>query len=271
MRRAIDFSKRLFGYIRFQVSKRIPFRVKDFFYVLQNINTNSVDYVEIKHYFKEKHGLEIGGPSVLFRTELPIYRVITNMDNVNFARETLWESGLTEEKSFQYGTFHRKTGRQIICDATDLSEIPSLKYDFVISSNTLEHIANPIRALNEWQRIIKNKGFLLVVVPKKESNFDHKREIALFSHIIEDFNQNTNEDSLFHLEEILEKHDLDRDIPAGNSEDFRKRSENNYQNRSLHHHVFDNQVIKEMLTFAGFSVTKQFNTPTDYFTIGVKN
>jgi len=245
--------------------------VKDFFHVLRKININSLDYIDIKPYFEGKRGIEIGGPSVLFRTELPIYGLIKNMDNVNFAHETLWEKGLTEEKSFHFGNFRKKTGRQIICDATDLADIPSLEYDFLISSNTLEHIANPLRALSEWQRIIKNKGFVLVVVPKKESNFDHKREITLIRHVIDDFNQDTQEDSLFHLPEILKKHDLDRDIPAGNSEEFRKRSEDNHHNRSLHHHVFDNEVIKEMLTFVGLSVVKQFNTSTDYFTIGIKN
>ena len=49
-------------------------------------------------------------------------------------------------------------------DATDLNKIDDSKYDFVICSNVLEHIANPLKALNEFKRVLKN-GFIAIIVP----------------------------------------------------------------------------------------------------------
>ena len=31
-------------------------------------------------------------------------------------------------------------------------------YDVLLSSHTLEHIANPLRALSEWKRIVGDDG-----------------------------------------------------------------------------------------------------------------
>ena len=51
--------------------------------------------------------------------------------------------------------------------------------------------------------------------------FDHKRNISLFSIILKQYEKNVGEDDLSTLPEILEKHDLTRDLPAGNFEQFK--------------------------------------------------
>lgn len=40
------------------------------------------DFKNVKHYFKEKYGLEIGGPSVAFGKNryMPIYQIMKNLD-----------------------------------------------------------------------------------------------------------------------------------------------------------------------------------------------
>jgi len=123
-------------------------------------------------------GLEIGGPTKLFRRDLPIYRVVGALDGVNFASRTVWEGELAEGRTYRYGK--RGVGQQVIADATDLARIGDARYDFVLSSNNLEHIANPIKALHEWVRVLKGGGHLLLVLPRKESNFDHRRDVTSF-------------------------------------------------------------------------------------------
>ena len=45
-------------------------------------------------------------------------------------------------------------------DATDLPNFSNDEFDFIISSHTLEHLANPIKALKEWERVIKKGGYI---------------------------------------------------------------------------------------------------------------
>ena len=35
-------------------------------------------------------GLEIGGPTKLFRRDLPVYKVVAALDGVNFSHTTVW-------------------------------------------------------------------------------------------------------------------------------------------------------------------------------------
>lgn len=72
-------------------------------------------------------------------------------------------------------------------DATDLSGIDSNKYDFLISSNCLEHISNPIKAIKEWERVVKTGGHLLILVPNNKFGLDINRNITKFNHILNDF------------------------------------------------------------------------------------
>ena len=220
-------------------------------------------------FVEDKYGVEIGGPSTLFKTVLPLYQFVRGLDGVNFSTDTVWERRIKAGENFNY--CHNKRGRQIIADATDLSEIATARYDFLLSSNCLEHVANPIKALVEWRRVVKAGGGLILVVPNKEKNFDHRRPVTKFEHLLDDFTRDIGEDDLTHLDEILTFHDLRMDRPAGGLKHFRERSLNNFQNRTLHHHVFDVRLIEEMLDHVGFGILDVTTTRTDFFALATKN
>lgn len=215
-----------------------------------------------------KSGLEIGGPSTVFKRILPVYPCISSLDGVNFAHQTVWEGNISPETSFAY--YANKKGKQYINDATALSQIADKSYDFLLSSNCIEHIANPIRALLEWKRVLKSEGVLVLVVPNKESNFDHKRNFTSIEHLIEDYENQTQESDLTHLDEILENHDLNRDPRAGSLISFQDRSLNNYSNRTLHHHVFNIETLSKILIYSGFEVLTSTTTREDFFVLARK-
>lgn len=217
---------------------------------------------------ENRYGLEIGGPSNLFKTVLPLYPYVRELDGVNFATDTIWEGSIEAGNNFKY--YYKKSGHQFISDATDLSQIPSARYDFVLSSNCLEHVANPIKALKEWRRVIKDRGVMILVLPNKDSNFDHRRPITEFQHLLDDFANDTGEDDLTHLDEILALHDLAMDPPAGDLDNFKQRSLKNFHNRTLHHHVFDVELIAKMLSYTGFQVDDITSTHTDFFALARK-
>jgi SAM-dependent methyltransferase len=193
-------------------------------------------FARLREYFEGKCGLEIGGPSALFRSRslLPIYPIAGSCDNCNFASVTIWQE---QGKDFRYSG-HKPAGRQFICEATDLHDIGNSSYDFVMSSHVIEHSANPIKALKEWERVLRKNGVILVVCPDGRKTFDHRRPVTPTSHLVEDFDNNIDEHDLTHLSEIIDLHDLSLDIPAGTLEQFILRSQQNFENRCLHHHVF---------------------------------
>jgi SAM-dependent methyltransferase len=203
-----------------------------------------------------KTGFEIGGPSPIFaRTGLlPIYSIAGHLDNCDFSGSTVWRESITEGPSFRYNET-RPPGHQYLREATALSGISSSSYDFVLSSHTLEHTANPLLALHEWKRLLKNGGgIMILVVPHKDGTFDHRRPVTPFTHLVEDFERNVGEDDLTHLPEILQLHDLKMDPPAGSFENFKKRSENNFVNRCLHHHVFDTRLVVAVMDSVGLRI-----------------
>jgi len=216
----------------------------------------------------DKCGVEIGGPSLLFKTVLPLYQRVRGLDGVNFSADTIWEGRIRADAGYHY--YRNKRGRQFIADATDLPELATGRYDFLLSSNCLEHVANPLKALLEWQRVVKAGGALILVVPNKENNFDHRRPVTRFEHLLDDFTRGVGEDDTTHLDEILALHDLRRDLPAGGRRHFRKRSLKNFQNRTLHHHVFDVGVMEEMLECVGFGIVDVTTTRTDFFALAIK-
>ena len=188
---------------------------------------------------------------------------------MNFSSITAWEGEIRSGPTFNY--FKNRVGNQYILEATNLSTIESSKYDFLLSSNCLEHSANPIKAIIEWRRIMKPAAFFVLVLPNKKNNFDHRRPTTTFDHILNDYTNNINEGDLTHLKEIMDLHDLSMDSPAGSFEDFEKRSLDNNNNRMLHHHIFDLKLIGEILKYTNFKIIHTCEMVQNYYVLAQKN
>ena len=182
---------------------------------------------------------------------LPIYPLVGRVDNVNFRAETVWEGSIREGLTLPVRR-QSPPGYQYITEAAYLGRVPSATYDFLLSSHTIEHMANPLRALEEWQRVLKPGGILVVVIPHKDGTFDHRLPVTPLTHLVQDYLNQVGEDDLSHLEEILMYHDLSKDVPRGRSGELpgplgRQTS----RNRCLHQHVFDTYATIAMLDQAG--------------------
>lgn len=208
-------------------------------------------------------GVEIGGPSDIFQL---VYNSKCICDGVNYNIETVWG----DNSNAEYKWNNKVLGKQIIADATNLKPIKDEVYDFVLSSNNLEHIANPLKAVSEFVRILKKDKPLIILVPCKENSFDHKRENTTFDHLLDDYNKETLEDDLTHLPEILEKHDLMLDPLAGTLEEFTKRSIDNYKNRCLHHHVYSNELLECIANYFHMEIRENTVFSNNYYLVAIK-
>jgi SAM-dependent methyltransferase len=208
---------------------------------------------QVRSFVDGKKGLEIGGPSTAFQRwfkPLPIYHRVESLDNCDISRVTTWT---THADAYTFSP-HKPAGKNIFVDASDLSSIADHSYDFVLSSHNLEHFANPVKALYEWKRVTRPGGGLILLLPNYLRTFDHRRSPTTVDHMFQDFREDTPENDLFHLPEILEKHDFSIDPGSTSVEEFHRRSLDNFTNRCLHHHVFDATNSRELLVRSGLEV-----------------
>lgn len=212
-------------------------------------------YPHCKSFFESKTGLEIGGPSGVFYQEgfVPIYPVAARIDNVNFGNQTVWQGGVSEGQTYMFDG-NKAPGHQYIAEASNLQCIEDASYDFVLASHCIEHLANPLKGLAEWTRVLRLDGLLVLVVPHKDGTFDHRRPVTSLQHLIQDLDSQMDEGDMTHLEEILRLHDLSKDPGAGDFQLFQERSKRNIENRCLHHHVFDTRLAVEVVNYTGLQI-----------------
>lgn len=215
---------------------------------------------KLKQGFQKKHGIEIGGPSSLFKSLglLPIYTAASQVDVCNYDYNTIWEGELTE--GFNFKPEGKVIGKQIVCDGGDLAIVADESYDFLLSSHNLEHFANPLSAVREWLRILKNNGLIILVLPDPQKTFDRLRPVTEFSHLIEDFEANVQESDKTHLQEVILKTDFaiyPKRI-ANTLEAFIDLCNDNYNNRCMHHHVFNFALMNDIFEY--LNVKKIFQT-----------
>lgn len=220
---------------------------------------------------KGQTGLELGGPSSVFgrKSFFPVYLYAKSVDGVNFSNQTVWEGSLTEGDTYNYLPGH-SSGHQYIDEAGTLSTVPDKKYDFLLSSHSLEHMANPIKALKRWNAVLKSRGTLCLILPDKRHTFDHNRPYTTFEHLLQDEQQNVDETDTTHFEEVIALHDLSMDIDQDKTQ-FEKRTRDNMVQRCVHHHVYSKELIEQLLNYCGFDViiSKTFS-PFHLFTLARK-
>lgn len=206
------------------------------------------DYRIYEEALRGKRGLEIGGPSGMFRKGgiIPIYPIVQSLDGFGFVKPVKWGGHPLESgKTFLYCR-EKEPGYQFIGDAVDLKGIADSSYDFVLASHVLEHVANPIKAIREWLRVLRRGGALLLAVPDKEFIFDHARPVTSLEHLVRDFEGGVEEDDLTHLPEIVALTDIRMDSHVPDLEFLKTRGLCNYEHRCLHHHVFDRRLMAEI-------------------------
>lgn len=176
---------------------------------------------------------------------VPVYPHLQALDVLDYSEQTIW-TGEQREHGVR---------RKVIGEARRMDAVQDDAYDAVLASHVLEHVADPIGALTEWQRVVRPGGHVLLAMPHYEGTFDHHRPVTTIDHMRADAERGTGEDDMTHLQEILELHDLGRDPGAPSREVFERRCRENPSTRSMHHHVFDSLSVVETCRAAGLEVT----------------
>jgi SAM-dependent methyltransferase len=67
----------------------------------------------------------------------------------------------------------------------DQLPVPDESQDFVVSSHVIEHFFDPIRAIEEWLRVVRPGGYVFIIAPHKERTFDRDRPRTALAEIID--------------------------------------------------------------------------------------
>jgi len=74
-----------------------------------------------------------------------------------------------------------------IWSSADRIPVPDASQDFIVSSHVIEHLPNLIAAFAEWNRIVRDGGYVFMIVPLKGAlPADDPRELTPFAHFVED-------------------------------------------------------------------------------------
>ena len=79
----------------------------------------------------------------------------------------------------------------IVANGDDIP-LPDESQDFIVSSHVIEHFPNPIKALIEWDRLIRPGGIIFIIAPHMDRTFDKDRPVTPLKDVIDDFRNNND-------------------------------------------------------------------------------
>lgn len=207
------------------------------------VNRTRPKFNRQRHFFVGKHGLEIGGPSHVFSKAgpLPVYENAGQI--ISISRISHWIPSDRAKKHRPSQSLDSESN--FYFDSHELTKMAADRYDFLIA-HVIEHLANPIKSVLEWKRLLKPNGTMMLIAPCKHFSYDCDRPTTTIAHLIEDFQRNIGEDYLTHLDEVISKHNIKKDKTVTDLAQHIERTKQNPNNRIMHHHVFDLKLLRAM-------------------------
>jgi SAM-dependent methyltransferase len=140
--------------------------------------------------------LEIGPGNAPFPTA-PGARVTYADRSVDGGRDATWPELVGQPRG-------PESDLDLDLDVNGLGVIADKAFDAVIASHMIEHLANPIEALCEIERVLRPGGRLVLVVPDRTRTFDAVRQPTPLAHLLDDFERHVTEVDADHIAEFCE-------------------------------------------------------------------
>ncbi|MCB1241863.1 MAG: methyltransferase domain-containing protein [Verrucomicrobiae bacterium] len=127
-----------------------------------------------------------------------------------------------------------------VCDGETLASVSDASQDFVIANHVLEHCEDPIGALKNWCRVVKDGGILFITVPDLRYTFDFRRPATPYAHLLVDHAESPERQNLDTYREWHALVDLAEDVEAAARSSAAART-------NIHFHAWTQAEILEML------------------------
>jgi predicted SAM-dependent methyltransferase len=89
----------------------------------------------------------------------------------------------------------------VVDDAQTLGAIADASQDFVVSSHVLEHLEDPVGALQHAFRVLRPGGLVMLTLPDARHTFDAPRERTTVEHVLRDHREGPEVSRQAHYEE----------------------------------------------------------------------
>jgi len=143
----------------------------------------------------------------------------------------------------------------IVAEADALPMLGAASQDFIIANHLLEHVADPIGALEEWYRLLRPGGVLFLALPDKRVTFDKDRPRTTLDHLIADHRDRGAASRLGHYEEYSRL--VHKKTGDAFEQDLTNLLARNY---SIHFHVWVADDIAELLRYVDAALGLRWKT-----------
>jgi SAM-dependent methyltransferase len=92
---------------------------------------------------------------------------------------------LTSDQLEDY--FKTKVSENVYLDFETMNGIEDLSLDFIVAAHVIEHVFNPIGAIDVSLQKLKKGGVLVLCVPDMRFTFDHMRRPTEINHLMADY------------------------------------------------------------------------------------
>ena len=103
---------------------------------------------------------------------------------------------------------HEFVDVDIVDNGEHLAKIENKSQDFVIANHFVEHCQDPITAIGNMVRVLREEGILYFALPDKRFTFDIERPVTTVEHILSDYHNGPAGSLRDHLDEwyrVVEK------------------------------------------------------------------
>ncbi len=124
-------------------------------------------------------------------------------------------------------------------------------FSFVLSEHVLEHIANPLKTLEDCIRVLVPGGKLFLFLPHRDRTNDSHRQLTTLEHVIKDYKMNVAFDDDTHVEDWF-KNVVKKGLMPIHYSHLSKRDL--LKTRSIHQHVWTEKQVVEMLEYLNLKI-----------------
>lgn len=129
-------------------------------------------------------------------------------------------------------------------DTGGLAQIEDGRFDFVILNHVIEHVANPIKVVDELFRVVRAGGRVLIACPDKRFTFDRDRDLTDFEHLRNEYEAGVTVVTDAHYLDFLAK--VHPEVMASPPEVLAHHVAGVRQRRE-HAHVWDSASFRDFL------------------------
>jgi predicted SAM-dependent methyltransferase len=141
-----------------------------------------------------------------------------------------------------------------VTDLETMRGIDDASQDFIIANHVLEHVEDPLKALESMARVLRPKGIAYIALPDKRFTFDKDRVLTPLEHLIQDHREGPDWSLKSHYEEWC------RCVDGLSGVDHAQKMTLMVSQRSnIHFHVWDYPAMMELFSYVMRCETSNFD------------